>query len=104
MNRVIFGMALFTGGIGAAHADAVSNAYGVCAAMESTGLITRCDVKGWGKSVDMRMDTSSSEARKICSGVADMLGKKGPSLRANKWKLRIFSPYSGDEPIAVCNF
>ena len=87
---------------GPTQADAVDDAYRLCAALEGTGLTTECEVKGWGSSVDVRIDTSSSEARKICTGAADMMAQKTRSF-AGKWKLRIFSPYSGEHPIAICN-
>lgn len=85
--------------------DPVGSAYVVCEAMKNTGLTTRCDVRGWGKTVDVRMDTSSGQAREICGGVASQTRSGELTALATKgWKLRIFSPYSGDEPIAVCNF
>jgi hypothetical protein len=82
-------------------ADAVDNAYRLCAAMDKTGLTTECKVSGWGSTVDVRMDTSGAEARKICAGVVDMMAQQKHSF-ASKWKLRIFSPYSSEHPIAVC--
>lgn len=84
--------------------DSVTEAMVVCKAMENTGMTTRCEVKGWGKTVDVRMDTSSAEARKMCGGIAQEMQQIGNELRRTGWKLRIFSPYSGEEPIAVCNF
>ena len=38
----------------------------------------------------------------LCIGVADMMARKTRSF-AGKWKLRIFSPYSGKHPTAICN-
>jgi hypothetical protein len=76
-------------------ADAVDNAYRLCAAMDKTGLT------GWGSTVDVRMDTSGAETRKICAGVVDMMAQQKHSF-ASKWKLCIFSPYSSEHPIAVC--
>jgi len=86
---------------GSVHADVIDDAYRVCSAMERTGLTTECKVNGWGSTVDVRIDTNGSEARKICSGVVDAMAQKTRSF-AGKWKLRIFSPYSGEHPIAVC--
>lgn len=85
--------------------DPVGEAYVICEVMKNTGLTTRCDVRGGGKTVDVRMDTTGGEARKICSGVANQVRDGvGAGLSSKQWKLRIFSPYSGDEPIAVCDF
>jgi len=85
----------------AASADVIDDAYRLCKSMEGTGLTTQCEVKGWGSTVDVRIDTNGAEARKICAGVADMMAKQTRTF-AGKWKLQIFSPYSGDRPIAVC--
>jgi len=85
-----------------AHADVVDDAYKVCAAMENTGLTTSCKVDGWKGAIDVRIDTSSTEARKICEGVAEMMAQQTGSFRDGRWKLQIFSPYSGDQPVAVC--
>lgn len=82
-------------------ADVIDDAYRLCKAMEATGLTTECEVKGWGSTVDVTIDTSGSEGRKICAGVADMMAKQTRTF-AGKWKLRIFSPFSGQRPIAVC--
>ena len=88
-----------------ASADAVGDAFGVCAVFEGTGLTTQCEVKSatlsTPPSVDVTIDTNGSDARKMCAGVADMMAKQTRSF-AGKWKLRIFSPYSGQRPIAVC--
>lgn len=84
-----------------ASADVIDDAYRLCKAMESTAVTTQCEVKGWGSTVDVTIDTSGVEARKICIGAADMMAQKTRTFNG-KWKLRIFSPYSGDRPIAVC--
>jgi hypothetical protein len=77
------------------------DAYRVCEAMDGTGLTTSCEVKAWGKTIDVRMDTTGAEARKICLGTAKMVSGYTIAFKG-EWKLRIFSPYSGDQPIAVC--
>ena len=83
-----------------AKADAVGDAFALCSALEATGLITECKVKGWGSTIDVRIDTSSSEARTLCSGIVEMVATKANFN--GKWKLRILSPFSGDNPIATC--
>lgn len=85
-----------------ARADVVDNAYWLCQRLSATGLTTECDVHGWGKTVDVRLDMSSSEARKSCAAVSDMTYKAKRTF-AGAWKLRFFSPYSGEHPTAVCN-
>ena len=86
---------------GAANADPVGDAHRLCKAMESTGLTTNCDVSGYHSRVDVTIDTTGAEARKICVGVADQMAKAGANFQG-KWKLRVLSPYSGDKAIAVC--
>lgn len=85
----------------AANADPVADAYRLCSAMEGTGLTTDCEVSGYHSRVDVTIDTTGSEARKICVGVAEQMAKAGANFQG-KWKLRILSPYSGDKAIAVC--
>lgn len=86
-----------------AMADVVDDAYAICAVMENTGHTTGCEVKGWGKTVDVRIDTSSAEAREICLGVAESTSQNTTNFHSKGWKLRILSPYSGDQPIAICD-
>jgi len=86
---------------GSSHADPVADAYRLCKAMEGTGLTTDCEVSGYHSRVDVTIDTTGSEARKICAGVAEQMAQAGANFQG-KWKLRILSPYSGDKAIAVC--
>jgi hypothetical protein len=64
---------------GSVYADVIDDAYRVCSAMEKTGLITECKVKGWGSTVDVRMDTNGSEARKIWLRRLELLQAGGSS-------------------------
>lgn len=82
--------------------DAVSAAYQLCEAAQRTGLSTGCEVQGFGNKVDLRADTTGAEARKMCAGIADMMTGRGFETARTPWTLRILSPYSGDQPIAVC--
>lgn len=83
--------------------DTVDNAFKLCHAMEATGLLSdKCEVSGRHQTVSMVMDTSASEARKICVGMSTVLIEKGLSFDRG-WKLKIYSPYSGNRSIAMCN-
>lgn len=82
-------------------ADVIDDSYRLCTTFENTGMSTECEVKGRGSTVDVTIDTNGGEARKICAGVVEMMAEQTRSF-AGKWKLRIYSPYSGDRPIAVC--
>jgi hypothetical protein len=83
------------------HADAADDAYKMCRALKSSGA-TECDVHVWGHTVDARIPTSPSEAQEICNGVADQMAGATTSFAGAGWTLQIFSPYSGDHPIATC--
>ena len=74
----------------------------MCAVLEHTGLTTGCDVNGWHRTIDVRIDTTGSEGRKICAGMAKMTAQQTGVFQIGQWKLRILSPFSGDQPIAVC--
>jgi hypothetical protein len=84
-----------------AFANVIDDAYRLCKAMESTNLTMQCEVKGFGSMVDVTIDTNGAEARRICAGVADQMAQLTSSF-GGTWKLRIFSPYSGERPIATC--
>lgn len=79
----------------------IDDAYMVCAAMEATRLTTQCSVRGWSRTIDITIDTNGAEARKICAGVVKLMAEKTRNF-AGEWKLQMFSPYSGERPIAVC--
>jgi hypothetical protein len=87
--------------------NVVDDASRLCTSLRNTGLVTECSVSGWGSTVDVTIDTTGSEARKMCSGIVDSLASHTSRFRdaarqGNEWKLQIFSPYSGERPIAVC--
>lgn len=81
--------------------NVIADAYMVCMVMNASGYVTECDVKGGDAAVDATIDTDSTEARRICVFIAGVMEAK-KSAFAGRWKLRIFSPYSGSRPIAVC--
>lgn len=83
-------------------ADAVTDAFALCSVFDGAGLVTEpCEVSGWGSSVDVRIDTSASEARIMCAQVVDIVHGKGLRF-GGTWTLKIRSPYSGDNTIAFC--
>jgi len=103
-KSIILAVAFAIGGLlyqNPALADVIDDAYKLCSTLEGTGLTTGCKVNRRGSTVDVRIATSGSGARDICSGVVDMMAKQTRSFKG-KWKLQIFSPYSGEHPIASC--
>jgi hypothetical protein len=89
-----------------AHADSAdtsaANALRLCAVFDSEGDESEpCKVSGWSASVEVSIDTSGPEARKICEGTVKMLTKL--KVTFNGWKLKIYSPFSAGKTIAVCD-
>jgi len=80
----------------------VDDASRLCGALKGTDFTSKCEVKVFGMSVDAWIDTSGPEAIKICRETASMLRQYTTSLSAGGWKLRIFSPFSGDNVLAEC--
>jgi hypothetical protein len=85
-------------------ADTVGNAYRFCSALDATGLLNKpCDVSGSNQSIDVTMDTTSSEAMEMCSFIVTQASQVGAHFDRG-WKVRIYSPYSSGNTIAQCNF
>jgi hypothetical protein len=83
-----------------AFADVIDDTFRLCAAAKQTGMASQYEVKGGSRTIEMTIDTTSVEARKMCAGMVDMMAERTRSF-AGKWELRIFSPY-GPRPIASC--
>lgn len=88
-----------------AHADAnttINSAQRLCAAIDGTGLASeKCSISAWHSSVDMRIDTNTTEARKMCQQMVELMREKGFKFDAG-WQIRIYSPYSGDHTLTTC--
>ncbi len=81
----------------------VESAFRLCALFDSTGLASApCEVTGWGSTVDVKIDMSAAEARKLCVQIADLARSEGWTFDPG-WTLQIFSPYSGENTIAYCS-
>lgn len=81
----------------------VASAYRICQAVDNTGLASEpCSVSGWGSSINIRMDMDSANARTTCAGMVDLAHKENLYFDRG-WTIRIYSPYSGDHPIATCS-
>jgi hypothetical protein len=82
-------------------AGPAESAIALCGSIKrTTDFVTECEVGV--RTLDLTIDTDGAEARKICPAFADMVAKETQSFAGGKWQLRIFSPYSGERPIAVC--
>lgn len=80
----------------------IDDAYIVCAAFKGTNDVPECTVSSFGKTIDVRIDTNSDEARTICVGTAALAASHTTRFAGEGWTLNIYSPYSGDHPIATC--
>lgn len=84
--------------------DSVTSAYKVCSTFDGTGITSEpCNVSGWDASVKVRINMIPSEARTLCGQVVRKARNMGWGFNSG-WKLKIYSPYSGDNTIAYCNF
>ncbi len=82
--------------------DTVKNAYKLCSVLDDSGVLSKpCDISGFGQSVEITAEMTGAEARMICKMYADKL-KQEDMLFDYGWTLKVYSPYSGDNTIAVC--
>ncbi|NHC51492.1 hypothetical protein [Pseudomonas sp. AU8050] len=95
--------ALLSGTVFAAGGDqSVDNAFTLCRMLDSTNMLSEpCDVSGWGSSVDISVDMTAQEARKLCPSIKNMLTKNNMTFD-KRWTMKVKSPYSGDKAIATC--
>ncbi|NRA89293.1 MAG: hypothetical protein HRU28_18330 [Rhizobiales bacterium] len=94
----------FSIGVTSASADdgSVKSAYYLCTMLDKTGLLSKpCDISGWNSEINITLDMSASEARKLCVQVVGLMLNKGKPFN-ERWKLKISSPYSGENTIAYC--
>jgi hypothetical protein len=89
-------------GCGPHEPDEFDDAVMVCDTFKRTGMITECSLST-PRLIDVRMNTTPSEAQKICVKTVEAMSQQ-PNKLTPQWQLRIFSPFSGDHPIAVCPF
>lgn len=105
MRRIIaFFVLTILLGSGSALADAIGNAYGICDRMEKLSFVTECkvEVHSEANSINLTIDMSAREAQKTCVGIAPKLSAYFRTA-SRWWLLRIYSPYSGNHPIARCS-
>lgn len=87
---------------GSVSADSVESAFNLCYALDSTGVLSQeCEVDGGSQTVKATLDMSSSEARKLCSGTVELAKQNGYDFNG-EWTLKIYSPYSNENSIAMC--
>jgi hypothetical protein len=97
----VFIISLLVLSVSAAQADANAAAIVMCQGLEASNA-TQCEINHSKSTIDATFNTSDSEARTICVGVANAMANYTSSLRSGGWMLRIFSPYNSEIPIATC--
>ena len=74
----------------------VHMAHSMCQVISQTGLATECQVNS--KNIDIRINLADNGWQTICNTVAS----QGIGLSLSGWYVRIFSPLSGEHPMATC--
>lgn len=91
---------------GSSGPDAIGSAYRVCSALKSIKGVTECSVGVHmsGNTIDVRMNTNASQAETLCPGIVAKVSQVTSSFATakRKWHVRIYSPYTGSHPLAVC--
>lgn len=87
--------------------SAVELAYGLCGLLKQTGAATSCevDVNVFSLSfIDATVLDSPRSARQACLKFSESFrsGGSAPFREGAGWEMRLFSPYSGNRPIASC--
>jgi hypothetical protein len=81
----------------------VASAMSLCAIFDNMGVLSdKCKISGWNSAVEISLDASGREAAKICRDAAKNFAKVGLTFDPG-WQLKIYSPFSGDKTIAVCD-
>lgn len=73
------------------------DARSVCVIANNVRTVPDCRAFNWTKSVIFNMDTSATEAAKMCATVAS----KTRGFAGKGWNIRIYSPFA-TAPIATC--
>lgn len=72
----------------------------LCDTFEVTGLLSEpCKIDHLTETISVTLDmATAAEARKVCPTARQIVDFGAGS----GWSLKIFSPYSGDRPLATC--
>ena len=81
--------------------DSVDYAYMLCHASDSTNMQTEpCSVNT--PNIDIHLAMSASDAQQVCAAIVKAAKEKGWVFESY-WRVRIFSPYASNGPIATCD-
>lgn len=76
----------------------------ICKILESAGATT-CEIKSnvfTESTIEATLATSPRDASASCNLVTSTVRSKTDVFKSASWKLLIFSPFSGNRPIAAC--
>jgi hypothetical protein len=76
----------------------------ICKALEQSGATT-CDVNSnllSTSTIEATLPTTPSSASRTCNELAAIMRSKTKAFEAKEWKILIYSPFSGNRPIASC--
>ena len=74
------------------------DARSVCVTANQVRSVPDCRAFTWTKSVSFNLDTSATEAAKMCAAVAS----RTSGFAGTGWSIRIYSPFA-TAPIATCS-
>jgi hypothetical protein len=60
-------------------------------------------VSGFNRAVDIAIDFTPGQARELCEHLPAMMLQGTKIVFDRGWQLRIYSPFSGQRPIASCD-
>lgn len=73
----------------------------VCVSVNATRRVSDCKIVRWTRTVNFSLDTTATEAAKVCAGAAGEAARSGEFSRQG-WTIRIYSHYA-IAPIATCH-
>jgi hypothetical protein len=83
--------------------NSVDSAYSLCAWFDGTKQLTqKCVVSVGDRAMDIAVDVAPSDAKIFCEAFPPIVKRDGLSFNG-RWQLRLFSPFSGNRPIASCD-
>lgn len=85
-------------------ADSASSAIALCKVLDSVQTLAKpCEVSGWSNAVQVSADVNGLQGRILCRQIVT-LSKKLDLRFGPEWTLQVFSPFSGENTIAYCDF
>ena len=78
----------------------IQSANEICAAFKGSELTTGCSLDIEQQTINIVMDLNTPTSQEVCSQAVSNMSKFYPEQQ--QWILKIFSPFSGDIPLASC--